>query len=154
MVILGKDAKQAIFMFLLFWLASFQINAEQFSISSVKAEGIPAIASLVASPNSCKLEPSQEICEMEFHIIWETPSKGDFCLFEENDYKPKKCWQDVQRGSIELPFIGHILKEYKVYRLKNSKTKRVVATLSVSIKGTLKQKQRAQRRRRGFWRMF
>jgi|GEM_PF-1806259 len=115
---------------------------------------VTQVASMVASPNACKLEPLDEICEMNFHIIWESPYQGDFCLFEDHDDEPLSCWQLSSRGSVELEFSGHILEEYKMYQLQDSTSKVTITTVTVPISGTLKQRQRAQRRRRGFWRMF
>lgn len=112
------------------------------------------VASMVASPNACTLEPLEEVCQMTFHILWETPKSGDYCLYVDSEEQPLKCWKMMARGSISVEFSGHILEEYKLYHLQNSNTAVTITTVTVPISGTIKQRQRAQRRRRGFWRMF
>jgi len=112
------------------------------------------IASMVASPNSCALEATNEYCEMTFHILWETPNKGDFCLHSKTGVKPLKCWYNADHGSIELEFFANILDSSKNYSLLDAQGDNLIATIAVPITGTLKQRHRAQRRRRGFWRMF
>jgi len=113
-----------------------------------------AIASMVASPNACELSPLEEYCEMTFHIIWESPVTSRYCLYADDDSPAIQCWNKSKRGSAELKFSGHILDESKSYILINRENGITVTTVSVPISGTLKQRQRAQRRRRGFWRMF
>ncbi len=113
-----------------------------------------AIANMVASPNSCQLGPREEFCEMEFHLLWETPSIGNYCLFNQQDSQPIHCWQQQNHGSIALTFAGHILENNKIYLLIEQQTQQLITSVTVPISGTLKQRQRAQRRRRGFWRMF
>jgi len=112
------------------------------------------VASMVASPNSCALEATDDFCKMTFHILWETPSKGDFCLHSKAGIKPLKCWYNEDHGSIELEFFAHILENSKSYSLLDAQGDNLIATVNIPITGTLKQRQRAQRRRRGFWRMF
>ena len=112
------------------------------------------IASKVASPNACELSPLEEFCEMTFYVIWETPSASRYCLYPDDNSPALQCWNNSNRGSIALKFSGHILEESKSYTLIDRASGKVIATVSVPISGTLKQRQRAQRRRRGFWRMF
>jgi hypothetical protein len=112
------------------------------------------IASMVASPNSCQLEETQEICEMTFHIIWQTPSIGNYCLHSTKSTQPLKCWYQKKRGSITLTYFSHILDSPKVYTLLDDQGDVFIASVTVPVAGSLKQRQRAQRRRRGFWRMF
>jgi hypothetical protein len=112
------------------------------------------IASMVASPNSCTVKVDQEICEMTFHILWQTPKKGDFCLHNKDGVKPLKCWYNVDHGTIKLNFFAHILEDNPRYILLDAQGNSLIASVDVPIIGTLQQRQRAQRRRRGFWRMF
>ena len=112
------------------------------------------IASIVASPNSCALEPLEEVCEMTFHLLWETPIKGDYCLYLVDEFDtPIKCWKKTERASVQLTYFSHILESSKNYILIDN-SQQTIAVVVVPVTGTLKQRQRAQRRRRGFWRMF
>ncbi len=124
------------------------------AVAPKKQEKIIKIASMVASPNSCKLEATEEFCEMKFHILWETPTIGDYCLHSPKSTQPLQCWYQKKRGSIKLDYFAHILEPAKVYTLLDAKGDTFIASVSVPVTGTLKQRQRAQRRRRGFWRMF
>lgn len=112
------------------------------------------IASIVASPNSCELEATEEFCEMKFHILWQTPIVGDYCLHSKKSTQPLKCWYQKNRGTIKLDYFAHILEPAQVYTLLDAKGDTFIAKVTVPVTGTLKQRQRAQRRRRGFWRMF
>jgi hypothetical protein len=127
-----------------------------FTTAVVLATDMPLarLASMVASPNSCQLEPLDEMCEMQFHLIWETPKLGNYCLYRQQDGTPLHCWQHTNHGNIELEFSGHILENHKTYLLFDQDTAQLMTSVVVPISGTLKQRQRAQRRRRGFWRMF
>ncbi|MBL4908556.1 MAG: DUF3019 domain-containing protein [Alteromonadaceae bacterium] len=112
------------------------------------------LASMVASPNSCTVEVEQEVCEMTFHILWQTPTKGDYCLHSKEGIKPLKCWYKADHGTIKLDFFAHVLANNKHYVLLDAQGDHLIASVDVPVIGTLKQRQRAQRRRRGFWRMF
>ena len=145
------------------WLNTFKLIVTLFSFSLAthvsaaevtKSSNSGLVASMVASPNACQLPQLEELCEMTFHIIWESPETANYCLYDDDEDEPLACWSNTNRGSATLEFSGHILEEYKLYFLLNNKTKVTVTTVTVPISGTLKQKQRAQRRRRGFWRMF
>jgi hypothetical protein len=123
-------------------------NKAQTKIKRIK------IASIVASPNSCALEPLEEVCEMTFHLLWETPKKGNYCLYLADEFDtPIKCWKKTERASIQLTYFAHILENSKNYLLIDN-SPQTIAVVVVPVTGTLKQRQRAQRRRRGFWRMF
>lgn len=115
---------------------------------------IVKVASMVASPNSCALEPTAEFCEMNFHILWQTPHKGNFCLHSKKGIKPLQCWYNTDHGTVALEFFAGILENDKIYTLLDAQGDHLIATVNIPITGTLKQRQRAQRRRRGFWRMF
>jgi len=112
------------------------------------------VASMVASPNSCTIKVDQEVCEMSFHILWQSPQKGDYCLHNKNGVKPLKCWYNVDHGTIKIDYFTHLIEEKQQYILLDAQGDRLIALVDVPIIGTLKQRQRAQRRRRGFWRMF
>ena len=122
--------------------------------SNKPSKQITEIVSMVASPNACELSPLEEYCEMTFHIIWESPHISRFCLYADDDSPAIQCWNNSQRGSVELKFSGHILENSRSYLLIDRENGKTIIKVSVPISGTLKQRQRAQRRRRGFWRMF
>jgi len=162
-VFLGKENLYKTICILLFCLTSnlsyAQVSTEKSSAEQTATIITPPvepvkIASMVASPNSCTLAPLEEYCEMTFHILWQTPEIGDYCLHDKESKKPLKCWYHAARGNMELEFSGHILENSKIYLLLDAKDKHLIASVDVPVTGTLKQRQRAQRRRRGFWRMF
>jgi DUF3019 family protein len=150
-VILAKDSQRKIIVILLLLLFSTYNQAE--NIKPVNNE-TTKVASMVASPNSCTLKINDEVCEMTFHILWQTPELGNFCLHSKESVKPLKCWYGVDHGNIKLDFFAHILENSKHYSLLDAQGDHLIASVDVPIIGTFKQRQRAQRRRRGFWRMF
>lgn len=130
------------------------ISSNVFAMAESHKKQNITVANMVASPTSCELSPLEEFCEMTFYVLWETPVSSRFCLYTDDNSPAIKCWNNSKRGSIELKFSGHILDESKSYSLIDRADGKIIATVSVPISGTLKQRQRAQRRRRGFWRMF
>ncbi len=139
-------------------LVLISVSANSIAANSLKNKQTKTkrikIASIVASPNSCALEPLEEVCEMTFHLLWETPKKGDYCLYLADEFDtPIKCWKETERASVQLTYFAHILENSKNYLLIDN-DQQTIAIVVVPVTGTLKQRQRAQRRRRGFWRMF
>ncbi|NQY38127.1 MAG: DUF3019 domain-containing protein [Alteromonadaceae bacterium] len=130
------------------------ISSNVFAMAESHKKQNITVANMVASPTSCELSPLEEFCEMTFYVLWETPVSSRFCLYTDDNSPAIRCWNNSKRGSIELKFSGHILDESKSYSLIDRADGKIIATVSVPISGTLKQRQRAQRRRRGFWRMF
>lgn len=117
-------------------------------------KNITKVASMVASPSSCVLKARAEYCQMDFYLLWQTPQTGDFCLHSKKSTKPLKCWYQQDHGSIKLKFFEHLLTNNEHYYLLDAKGDKLIAEVNIPITATLNQRQRAQRKRRGFWRMF
>lgn len=107
-------------------------------------------ATLVSSPGFCELAQGQTHCESVITLIWESPTLGDYCIWDANDSVPMQCWENQVTGTIETVF--HSDKKRK-YILKQGESGVVVVETSVAVTGSLQQRQRAKRRRK-FWRMF
>jgi hypothetical protein len=117
------------------------------SVDSIR----PQVASLVSSPGRCEIKLGQQVCQMRLNLIWETPSADRYCLLLKHQDKPIKCWENAWRGSVEVSFSA---SKKTFYLLKKTASDTVVVQTGVSVTGNYKQRKRAQRRKRGFWRMF
>ncbi|MFT4925482.1 MAG: hypothetical protein ACI8WB_001575 [Phenylobacterium sp.] len=111
----------------------------------------PQVASLVSSPGRCELKAGQKVCRMTLNLIWEAPNNAHYCIGFTKRAEPIKCWKDAWRGSVEIPFSA---KEKTFFMLKQASSDSVLVETSVSVTGSYQQRKRAQRRKRGFWRMF
>lgn len=111
----------------------------------------PQVASLVSSPGRCELKSGQKRCKMALNLIWEAPKTAHYCLMLKNQSEPIKCWQNAWRGSVEVSFNA---SEKTFFILKQWTRDEVLVQTGISVTGSYKQRKRAQRRKRGFWRMF
>lgn len=111
----------------------------------------PQVANLMPSPGRCELKTGQQKCEMRLNLIWEAPSEARYCLWRKGESKPIKCWENAWRGSVEIQFNA---SKKTWFELKNSHSSDALAKTGVSVTGSYKQRKRAQRRKRGIWRMF
>lgn len=111
----------------------------------------PQVASLVSSPGRCELKSGQKVCRMTLNLIWEAPEESHYCISQAEQAEPIKCWQNAWRGSVEISF-----NEAKktLFLLKHSTSEQALVETSVAVTGSYQQRKRAQRRKRGFWRMF
>lgn len=111
----------------------------------------PQVASLISSPGRCVLRSGQHLCQMKLNLIWEAPQQAHYCIMRKDVALPLKCWQGAWRGSVEIDFLS-ANKTY--YWLKQSAIDKVLVETSIAVTASYKQRKRAQRRKRGFWRMF
>lgn len=111
----------------------------------------PQVASLVSSPSRCELKSGQKHCQMAVNLIWEAPKAANYCLWYKDQRRPIKCWHNSWHGSVKVAFNANS-KTYFV--LKPQTSENILVQTSISVTGTYKQRKRAQRRKRGIWRMF
>lgn len=111
----------------------------------------PQVANLVSSPGRCELKAGQKRCKMVLNLIWEAPKAAHYCLVLQNSKVPIQCWENAWRGSVKVSFDA---SEKTFYILKQWDQDGVLVQTGISVTGTYKQRKRAQRRKRGFWRMF
>ena len=111
----------------------------------------PQVASLVASPGRCVLKSGNSICQMTMSLIWEAPNVDSYCIWHEKQAHPIKCWDEVWQGSVRLKFKSSQKTSF-VLKVKGDDAQ--IAAANVAVTGSYKQRKRAQRRKRGFWRMF
>lgn len=111
----------------------------------------PQVASLVSSPGRCELKTGQKRCKMALNLIWEAPKVAHYCLVLKNSNVPIQCWENAWRGSVKISFDA---SEKTFYILKQWNQDEVLVQTGISVTGSYKQRKRAQRRKRGFWRMF
>ena len=111
----------------------------------------PQVASLVSSPGRCVLKSGQTQCQMTVNLIWEAPLADNYCLWHQTGAQPIKCWQQQWQGTVKIKFSA---SEKTTFMLKAESTANVLVQTAIPVAGSYKQRKRAQRRKRGFWRMF
>ncbi|REL25780.1 DUF3019 domain-containing protein [Thalassotalea euphylliae] len=109
---------------------------------------------LIASPNICELSEGTYLCEMKAALIWEMPQTGHYCLYEQDELQPLKCWPSHWSGSHVMTFqsdkpVTYVLRAYQSANLLGD----VIVQANINVIGTLEQRIRAKRRRR-FLRIF
>lgn len=126
------------------------------SLALAQPESIkPKVASLVTSPGQCELIPGEADCEEVFNFIWEAPLAGDYCIRDKEKQELLSCWLNSWRGTAEIYFFASQDRGYELIRfVDEEKRTQVVASVVVSVTGSLEQRYRSQRRRKGFWRIF
>ncbi|WP_286262336.1 DUF3019 domain-containing protein [Thalassotalea atypica] len=105
---------------------------------------------LIASPNVCELSKGSYLCEMKAAIIWEMPTAGHYCLFEQGIELPLQCWRDSWSGSHVLTFQSDKRLTFELRAYQNDHT---IGQATINVIGTLEQRIRAKRRR-SFFRIF
>lgn len=109
----------------------------------------PSVASLVTSPGVCVLQDEQQRCETQVAFLWEVPEKDNYCLWEEGQSQPLRCWQQSWSGTWQVQLTA---TDSKTYILRTEKQLEISRT-TIRVIGALEQRIRA-RRRSGFWRVF
>ena len=103
---------------------------------------------LVSSPYLCPILPKQDLCSKLISLAWETPRRGDYCLWDTSNQSKIKCWEQQWSGIIEIPFQS----SYSItYQLRDTANTRKLAEVKVIVLEKLNQK---SKRRRPFWRVF
>lgn len=119
--------------------------------SEASLDAKPMVANLMPSPGRCELKAGQKHCQMQLNLIWEAPTEARYCLWRKGGTAPIKCWERAWRGNVQVNFNS---AQKTWFELKNSHSDAVLAKTDVSVTGSYKQRKRAQRRKRGIWRMF
>ncbi len=134
------------------YLAGLALMTSFSALAVANANDIrPQVASLVSSPGRCELKAGKKRCKMVLNLIWEAPKAAHYCLVLQNSNVPIQCWENAWRGSVKVSFDA---SEKTFYMLKHWDQDGVLVKTGISVTGTYKQRKRAQRRKRGFWRMF
>ncbi|TDF35505.1 DUF3019 domain-containing protein [Alteromonadaceae bacterium M269] len=103
---------------------------------------------LVSSPYLCPILPGQELCNKPISLAWETPRRGDYCLWDITNQSEIKCWEQQWSGITELPFqSSHSI----TYQLRDAANTRQLAEVKVIVLEKLNQK---SKRKRHLWRVF
>ena len=103
---------------------------------------------MVSSPYLCPKLPEQKICQQSISIAWETPRRGDYCLWDKNNQTKLECWEQQWSGIIQIDFNSAFSI---TYQLRDSANTRTLAEVKVLVLEKLEQK---LKRKRPFWRFF
>ena len=151
---------RGIMVFAFAMLLNGEVQAEQNLENSNQTDLVrPQVASMVSSPGRCELKSGGKICQMTMSLIWEAPQEASYCIWHlsqvQSQAQPQsqliKCWDDTWQGSVRLNFKS---SQKVSFVLKAKGDDIEVAKTDVVVTASYKQRKRAQRRKRGFWRMF
>ena len=133
-------------------LINSKVNAEQNIAMSNQTDLVrPQVASIVSSPGRCELNSGSNVCQMTMSLIWEAPKVNSYCIWHQSQLQPIKCWDKTWQGSVRLKFKS---SQKVSFVLKAKGDDIELAKADVAVTASYKQRKRAQRRKRGFWRMF
>ena len=145
---------RGIMVFAFAMLLNGEVHAEQNIENSNQTDLVrPQVASMVSSPGRCELKSGSKICQMTMSLIWEAPKEASYCIWHLSQPQSQliKCWDDTWQGSVRLNFKS---SQKVSFVLKAKGDDIEVAKTDVVVTASYKQRKRAQRRKRGFWRMF
>lgn len=99
-----------------------------------------------AKPGNCVALHQGRTCYATVAIQWQTPVKGDFCLYQKTTNKVLQCWQNSQGNQIQFEFESNVKREYQLIA---KETKRIIAETSVNVSWVHKATPKKRR-----WRLF
>jgi hypothetical protein len=99
-----------------------------------------------AKPANCVALHQGRTCYATVAIQWQTPVKGNFCLYQKTTNKVLQCWQNSQGNQIQFEFESNVKHEYQLIA---EETKRIIAETAVNVSWVHKATPRKRR-----WRLF
>lgn len=100
---------------------------------------------LTISPTICIVNKMGEPCSMKVNIDWQTPTAGDYCLYQ--DAEQLKCWQNTTSVATRLAI--H-LQQNMVFSLREQDV--ILAQKQISVNASSPRKFR--RKLRAQWSVF
>lgn len=101
---------------------------------------------LASQPAKCVSLKQGNICYQEVHMQWSSSETADYCLYNQAQEKPLKCWQQMDSGEYEFDFAFPQTQQY-VLRYKGRA--KDLANAVIEVKWVYK-----ARRNRFSWRVF
>lgn len=101
---------------------------------------------LSAKPANCVALHQGRTCYATVAIQWQTPTIGNFCLYQKTTKTLMQCWKNSQGEQIQFEFESDIKREYQ---LVAEKTKSIIAETAVNVSWVHKATPRKRR-----WRLF
>lgn len=106
---------------------------------------------LVAKPLLCVTGDSDNRCEIDLLLAWETSDVGRYCLFLHQNENALQCWLQHSQGQWrETKTIQH----YAHFWMSRGKTDKKLAEVRVDVLNINPKEKRRNRRRRHVWSLF
>jgi hypothetical protein len=55
---------------------------------------------LSVKPLLCITDSRNEVCDISFLVVWESGKRGYYCLFNDDDEAPMRCWNEAREGQM------------------------------------------------------
>jgi hypothetical protein len=118
--------------------------------NSVRAEESKTVkmpsVSFTALPEQCVTLRQGRACFATVELQWKSPSKQNFCLYQEGKKKQLGCWQNNNNVHIKIEFESNKSVKYQLRSLSDDK---VIAETQVEVSWQHKNTSRKRR-----WRLF
>jgi len=69
-----------------------------FAMTSVSNEAAGEDLRLSVKPVLCVIDSRNRSCDMSFVVAWESAESGYYCLFNDFDEAPLRCWTSQRKG--------------------------------------------------------
>lgn len=71
-----------------------------FAVASVANEAAGENLRLRVKPILCVIDKLNPSCDMSFIVLWESAESGYYCLFNDFDEAPLRCWASRREGEM------------------------------------------------------
>lgn len=118
---------------------------------SLRAETLPVpqqhpAASLLLTPARCVALHQGQTCYQQVQISWSTSLAGNYCLYQQDQVLPLRCWQGQTQGNVEYEFAGETSQQLQL----RDAEKILIAESTLEVAWVYK----ASSRRKTHWRLF
>ena len=108
----------------------------------------PPPASLTVKPVLCIVDERTPSCDLDFVIAWRALRLGYYCVLNDHDEEPMRCWADRQAGETTD---RRELTESIEFRLEEGDAGILVASATVDVLRKDSDDRRRRRRTRYVW---
>ncbi len=129
---------------LVFFSSITTISAQQ--IQSNKQATLTTAVVFSAKPANCVALHQGRQCYAKVSLQWNTPSVGDFCIYEKISSKVLQCWKGSRGNNVQFEFESSSKVEYQLVEIDNDK---VLAETAINVSWVHKASPRKRR-----WRLF
>ncbi len=103
---------------------------------------------LTVKPVLCITDARTPECDMSFLVYWQSGSKGYYCLFNDFDELPLRCWDDDDTGELSDE---RTVKEDFSYWMSGDEAGVRLAAVTVEVLRLQTDDRRRKRRTRHVW---
>ena len=108
----------------------------------------PPPANLTVKPVLCIVDERTPTCDLSFVIAWQALQLGYYCVLNDHDVEPLRCWADSQSGETTD---SRKLTESIEFRLEEGEAGMLVASATVDVLRKDSDDRRRRRRTRYVW---